>query len=128
MFAKKALQGGRGIGLFFAARLDYVEKLQNYDWVVADLNILDAIPGIEKNDFTRESTFISSTFLDLTRLTQEHYILGYPYPLVEVHNFVSLTADFKEEVINRVKHSMYTTQHMDNIDIENMFLDLHSRF
>jgi hypothetical protein len=46
MFAKKSLTGGRGTGLFFAARLDYVEKLQNYDWVVADLNIFDVIPGI----------------------------------------------------------------------------------
>ena len=47
MYARKALTGGRGIGLFFAARLDYVEKLQNYDWVVVDINIFDAIPEIE---------------------------------------------------------------------------------
>ena len=31
MFIKKSIRGGRGFGLFFAARLDYVEKLQNYD-------------------------------------------------------------------------------------------------
>src|SRR5207245_6915404 len=39
MYAKKDVQGGRGFGLFLTARLDYVEKLQNYDWVVCDLNI-----------------------------------------------------------------------------------------
>jgi len=42
-----------------------------------------------------------------------------------IGNFKS---DFKEEVINRVKHSMYSTQQMDHIEIENMFLDIHSRF
>ncbi len=31
MFIKKSIRGGRGFGLFIAARLDYVEKLQNYD-------------------------------------------------------------------------------------------------
>lgn len=128
MFVRKALRGGRGIGLFFAARLDYVEKLQNYDWVIADVNILDAIPDIEQNNQLRNIEKLKSIFYDLTRLTQEHYILGYPYPLVEAHNFVTLKSDFKEEVINRVKHSMYSTQHMDHIDIENMFLDIHSRF
>jgi hypothetical protein len=128
MFAKKALTGGRGFGLFFAARLDYVEKLQNYDWVVADINIFDAIPGMRQNNLTRNVDKLRAIFYDLTRLTQEHYILGYPYPLVEAHNFVTLKADFKEEIINRVKHSMYSTQLMDNVDIENMFLDIHSRF
>jgi len=128
MYARKGITGGRGIGLFFAARLDYVEKLQNYDWVVADLNIFDAIPDIEKDDQERNYEKLKSIFFDLTRLTQEHYILGYPYPLVEAHNFVTLTRDFKEEVINRVKHSMYLSQHMDHVDIENMFLDIHSRF
>lgn len=128
MFIRKALKGGRGIGLFFAARLDYVEKLQNYDWVVADVNIFDAIPGIEKNDLTRDMGKLQFIFYELTRLTQEHYILGYPYPLVEAHNFVTLKSGFKEEIINRVKQSMYATQHMDNIEIENMFLDIHSRF
>ena len=39
MFIKKSIRGGRGFGLFFAARLDYVEKLQNYDWLIADVNI-----------------------------------------------------------------------------------------
>jgi hypothetical protein len=48
MFAKKDIHGGRGFGLFFSARLDYVEKLQNYDWLICDLNIYDAIPGIAK--------------------------------------------------------------------------------
>ena len=128
MYAHKGLTGGRGVGLFFAARLDYVEKLQNYDWVVADLNIFDAIPEIEQGNLTRHYDKLKATFLDLTRFTQEHYILGYPYPLVEAHNFVTLSKDFKEEVINRVKHSMYQSQHMDHIDIENMFLDIHSRF
>lgn len=128
MFVRKALKGGRGFGLFFAARLDYVEKLQNYDWVVADINILDAIPGIRQNNLARNMDRLKSIFYDLTRLTQEHYILGYPYPLVEAHNFITLKGDFKEEVINRVKHSMYSTQYMDNVDIENMFLDIHSRF
>jgi hypothetical protein len=128
MFAKKALSGGRGVGLFFAARLDYVEKLQNYDWVICDVNIFDAIPGIEQNNFKRDYDKLKALFYALTCFTQEHYILGYPYPLVEAHNFVTLTADFKEEVINRVKHSLYSTQHMDHVDIENMFLDIHSRF
>lgn len=128
MFARKSITGGRGTGLFFSARLDYVEKLQNYDWVVADLNIFDAVPGIENNNMKRDMIKLQSIFYNLTRLTQEHYILGYPYPLVEVHNFITLKADFKEEVINKVKHSMYTTQQMDNIDIENLFLDIHSRF
>ena len=128
MFSRKALTGGRGVGLFFATRLDYVEKLQNYDWVVADVNIFDAIPGIEKNDLKRDIKTLKYIFYELGRLTQEHYILGYPYPLVEAHNFVTLKAGFKEEVINRVKQSMYANQHMDHVDIENMFLDIHSRF
>jgi len=128
MFARKSLTGGRGFGLFFAARLDYVEKLQNYDWVIADINIFDAIPNIRKENLQRNMARLQSIFYDLTRLTQEHYILGYPYPLVEAHNFITLQADFKEEIISRVKHSMYSTQYMDNIDIENMFLDIHSRF
>lgn len=128
MYARKALKGGRGTGLFFAARLDYVEKLQNYDWVMADVNLLDAIPGMEQDIKTRNMDTLKAIFYNLTRLTQEHYILGYPYPLVEAHNFVTLKSDFKEEIINRVKHSLYSTQHMDHIEIENMFLDIHSRF
>jgi len=67
-------------------------------------------------------------FLNLTRYTQEHYILGYPYPLAEVHNLVTLKTSFKDEIINRVKHSMYASQLMDHVDIENLFLDIHSRF
>ncbi len=47
MFIRKAIHGGRGFGLFMAARLDYVEKLQNYDWIIIDINIFDAIPLIE---------------------------------------------------------------------------------
>lgn len=128
MFPRKALTGGRGVGLFFVARLDYVEKLQNYDWVVADVNIFDAIPGIEKNDPKKDIKTLKYIFYELGRLTQEHYILGYPYPLVEAHNFVTLKSGFKEEVINRVKQSMYLEQRMDHVDIENMFLDIHSRF
>jgi hypothetical protein len=84
MFVHKALRGGRGFGLFFAARLDYVEKLQNYDWVVADINIFDSIPGIGQNNPTRDMDKLRAIFYNLTRLTQEHYILGYPYPLVEL--------------------------------------------
>lgn len=128
MFARKSLTGGRGTGLFFAARLDYVEKLQNYDWVIVDINIFDAIPEIENKNQNRDPKRLGQIFRELTRLTQEHYILGYPYPLVEAHNFVTLESDLKDEIINRVKHSMYSTQYMDHIDIENMFLDIHSRF
>ena len=50
MYARKALEGGRGVGLFFATRLDYVEKLQNYDWVIADVNIFEAIPNIKNKN------------------------------------------------------------------------------
>lgn len=128
MFAKKAIKGGRGFGLFFVARLDYVEKLQNYDWLVVDVNIFDAIPNIEIGQFDRQISELGKIFTELTRLTQEHYILGYPYPLVEVHNFVSLKRNFKEEIINRVKLSLYKNQRMDNVDIENLFLDIHDRF
>lgn len=128
MYAKKSITGGRGFGLFFAARLDYVEKLQNYDWVVADLNIFDAIPGIESDNMQRDKKTLDFIFKELTRLTQEHYILGYPYPLVEAHNFVTLKKNFKEEIINRVKFSLYKDQQMDNVDIENLFLDFHDRF
>lgn len=128
-YARKALTGGRGFGLFFAARLDYVEKLQNYDWVLVDINFFDAVPSALTGDLTRDTERLFSIFHELTRLTQEHYILGYPYPLVEAHNLVSLTsAFFEEEIVNRVKHSMYQNQLMDNVDIENLFLDIHSRF
>jgi hypothetical protein len=128
MFIKKAIQGGRGFGLFFAARLDYVEKLQNYDWVIVDVNILDAIPGIDSSQMTRDRESLSTIFKEFTRLTQEHYILGYPYPLAEVHNFVSLKRNFKEEIINRLKYSLYKDQRMEHVDIENLFLDTHDRF
>lgn len=135
MFATKHLKGGRGFGLFFVARLDYVEKLQNYDWMVVDINILDVVPDINAQTteqdilkLDRDIDFLRNIFKELTRLTQEHYILGYPYPLVEVHNFVTLKNNFKEEIINRVKASLYQSQHMDHVDIENMFIDLHGRF
>ncbi|MBI4727164.1 DNA double-strand break repair nuclease NurA [candidate division TA06 bacterium] len=128
MFAKKSLTGGRGFGIFFVARLDYVEKLQNYDWVVADLNIFDVFHGIENNDKKRAIETIKHIFFELTRLTQEHYILGYPFPLVEAHNFVTLKNNFKDEIIKRVKHALYKEQRMDNVDIENLFLDIHERF
>lgn len=130
MYAKKDIHGGRGFGLFTTARLDYVEKLQNYDWIVVDVNILDALPEVEStgNKSHRDMEKLGVTFKELTRLTQEHYILGYPYPLVEVHNFVSLKKDFKEEVIKRVKLALYQDQRMDNVDIENLFLDVHDRF
>lgn len=128
MYAKKDIHGGRGFGLFFAARLDYVEKLQNYDWLICDLNIYDCIPGIANKDLTRSSQIIADIMYILTATTQEHYILGYPYPLVEAHNLVSLTGDFKEEAIGRVKNSLYAAQQMDHTDIESLFIDLHSRF
>ena len=128
MYIKKELTGGRGFGLFFIARLDYVEKLQNYDWLVVDVNIFDAIPGIKNGILERDTTFLQGLFKELTRLTQEHYILGYPYPLVEVHNFISLKKTFKEEIIKRVKFALYGEQQMDNVDIENLFLDIHDRF
>ncbi len=128
MYGKKGLTGGRGFGIFFVARLDYVEKLQNYDWVVADLNIFDVIPEIENNNEQKNVEIVKYVFYELTRLTQEHYILGYPFPLVEAHNFITLKKDFKDEVIKRVKHALYKEQRMDNVDIENLFLDIHERF
>ncbi len=128
MFAKKGIKGGRGFGLFTVARLDYVEKLQNYDWLIIDLNIFDAIPGIERDDRKTDIHRINTIFKDLTALTQEHYILGYPYPLVEAHNFVTLRKDFKEEIIKKVKFALYKEQRMDNIEIENLFLDIHDKF
>lgn len=128
MYARKDITGGRGFGLFFAARLDYVEKLQNYDWIVVDLNIFDAIPKIKNKVLDRNYESIKMIFKELTRLTQEHYILGYPYPLVEAHNFVTLKKEFKEEIIRRVKFTLYKDQRMDNVEIENLFLDIHERF
>ena len=128
MFAKKGITGGRGFGLFFAARLDYVEKLQNYDWVIIDVNIFDAIPGIESNVLARDAKVLGMIFKESTRLTQEHYILGYPYPLAEAHSFISLKRDFKQEIVNRLKYSLYKDQRMDHVDIENLFLDTHDRF
>lgn len=128
MFIKKSTRGGRGFGLFFAARLDYVEKLQNYDWLIIDANIFNAIPEIESANLKRDRAELDSIFKELTRLTQEHYILGYPYPLCEVHNFISLKKNFKEEIIARLKYSLYRDQRMDNVDIENLFLDMHERF
>lgn len=127
-FYKKSITGARGFGLFMAARLDYVEKLQNYDWVIADVNIFDVIPEIENGEVMRNQQFLDMIFKELTRLTQEHYILGYPYPLAEVHNFISLKKNFKEEIVNRLKYSLYKDQQMDNVDIENLFLDTHDRF
>jgi hypothetical protein len=135
LIIRKGIAAGRGFGLYFAARLDYVEKLQNYDWVVVDLNIFDAIPtiraemspfdvGREKRDIER----LKSTFKELTRLTQEHYLLGYPYPLADVHNFVTLKSNFQKEIVNRVKMALYETAHMEHVDIENLFLDIHQRF
>lgn len=128
MYAKKDVKGGRGFGLFTIARLDYVEKLQNYDWIITDVNIFDAIPGILNNNRNRNMNNLGIILKELTTLTQEHYILGYPYPLVEVHNFVSVKKDFKEEVIKRVKFALYKDQRMDNIEIENLFLDIHEKF
>ena len=134
MIGSKGITGGRGFGLYFIARLDYVEKLQNYDWVVADLNIFDAIPNIEnyaKKDIgkaPRNIEKIGEIFQELTRLSQEHYILGYPYPLAEVHNFVTLKSSFKQEIISRVKLSLYKDTKMEHVDIENLFLDTHNRF
>jgi hypothetical protein len=128
MYSKKDIVGGRGFGLFFASRLDYVEKLQNYDWLICDLNIYDCIPGIANKNLNRDADTVRQIMYDLTAFTQEHYILGYPYPLVEVHNLVTLTDDFKKQAIAKVKNALYGSQHMDHTDIENLFLDIHSRF
>lgn len=137
MFATNDLTSGRGFGVFFVARLDYVEKLQNYDWVVIDLNIFDVIPNLNDNESMnsreiygcpRDIKELKNIFKELTRLTQEHYILGYPYPLVEAHNYVTLSHSFKDEVVNRVKCALYLSKKMDNVEIENMFLDIHSKF
>ena len=128
MYAKKDIVGGRGFGIFFTARLDYVEKLQNYDWLICDLNIYDCIPGIANKDTARDAAAVSEIMFKLTATTQEHYILGYPYPLVEAHNLVTLTSDFKQQAIARVKAALNASQQMDHTDIENLFLDLHSRF
>ncbi len=128
MFSKKGIIGGRGFGLFIAARLDYVEKLQNYDWVIVDVNIFDAIPGIEQEAFDRDRMTLAKIIKELTCLTQEHYILGYPYPLAEAHNFICIKKNFKEEIISRLKYSLYKDQRMDHVDIENLFLDTHDRF
>ena len=92
------------------------------------MNLYDAIPGIDKKNLTRDAQTLVALFLNLTRLTQEHYILGYPYPLVEAHNFVSIKKEFKDEVVKRVKFALYHEQQMDNVDIENLFLDIHDRF
>jgi hypothetical protein len=128
MYINKDVVGGRGCGLFFTARLDYVEKLQNYDWLICDLNIYDCIPGVANKATERDAQVVAEIMYKMTATTQEHYILGYPYPLVEAHNLVTLTGDFKEQVIARVKSALYSAQHMDHTDIENLFLDLHSRF
>ncbi len=134
-FLRKGVSGGRGFGLYFVARLDYVEKLQNYDWLVVDLNIYDAIPTVNEtmkafdvNRQMRDFEKLNTIFKELTRLTQEHYILGYPYPLAEAHNFVTLKKAFKQEIISRVKMALYQNARMEHVDIENLFLDIHSRF
>ncbi len=93
-----------------------------------DVNIFNAIPGIRSNTFERDRAELELIFKELTRLTQEHYILGYPYPLCEAHNFISLKKNFKKEIIARLKYSLYRDQRMDNVDIENIFLDMHDRF
>lgn len=128
IFIKKDIQGGRGCGLFFAARLDYVEKLQNYDWLVCDLNIYDCIPKIGHRQLDRDPSTVAEIFRPLTALTQEHYILGYPYPLVEAHNFVTLTSEFRDTAVKQLKHALYDSKQMDHTDIENLFLDIHKRF
>jgi hypothetical protein len=128
MYAKKDIIGGRGFGLFFSARLDYVEKLQNYDWLVCDLNIYDCMPGIANKVTSRDTQCVAELMYLLTATTQEHYILGYPYPLVEAHNLVTVGADFKQVALAKLKSALYSSQHMDHTDIENLFLDIHSRF
>lgn len=130
MYVRKWITGWRWFWLFNAARLDYVEKLQNYDWLIIDMNIYDANPYIEHKDKinNRDIDVMDYVFSELTRLTQEHYILWYPYPLVEAHNFISINSSFKEEIINKVKIALYKEQKMDQVDIENLFIDLHNRF
>ena len=46
----------------------------------------------------------------------------------EAHNLVTLTGDFKQQAIARVKAALYASQQMDHTDIENLFLDTHTRF
>jgi hypothetical protein len=87
-----------------------VEKLQNYDWMICDLNIYDCIPGVANKSVDRDLATVAQMMFQLTATTQEHYILGYPYPLVEAHNLVSLTSDFRDEAINRVKNALYSSQ------------------
>ena len=134
MYAKQGLEvKGRGCGVFHAARLDYVEKLQNYDWLIVDLNVFDVIKAVQNTgqSFTtvpRNLELITEIFKKLTCLTQEHYILGYPYPLVEIHNQISLRKGSEEQLISRIKASLYKNQRMDNIEIENLFLNIHDRF
>ena len=96
--------------------------------MIVDVNIFDAIPGIESNNYERDRITLDLIFKELTRLTQEHYILGYPYPLAEVHSFISLKNNFKEEIIARLKYSLYRDQRMEHVEIENLFLDMHDRF
>lgn len=127
-YSRKGFGNNGGFGIFFATRLDYVEKLQNFDWAIADLNILDVMPNIESKDYTVNFNFLKDIFIELTHLTQEHYILGYPYPLVEVHNFVTLKNSFNDELVARIKYYLYKDQYMDNVDIENLFLDIHNYF
>ena len=73
MFAGKDITGGRGFGLFFAARLDYVEKLQNYDWMVVDLNIFDAIPKIKDKVLDRDYENIKKIFKENPTYTRTLY-------------------------------------------------------
>ena len=61
-------------------------------------------PGIETKSMERDGKALALICKELTRLTQEHYILGYPYPLAEAHNFISLKKNFKEEIVNRLKY------------------------
>lgn len=128
MFAKQGTHGGRGCGTFFAARLDYVEKLQNYDWLILDLNLLDVFPQFGSINASPDMEYVSRLMEDLTRLTQEHYILGYPYPLVEAHNWITFDGDMKRELLARLKAELYMNEQMDNVEIENLFLDTHDRF
>ena len=103
------------------------ESLQNYDWLICDLNIYDCIPGIANKDLRRD-TERSRRHVQAYRDHPRALRPGYPYPLVEAHNLVTLTGDFKQQVIARVKAALYSSQQMDHTDIENLFLDLHSRF
>ena len=84
MFIRKDIVGGRGFGVFHIARLDYVEKLQNYDWVIVDLNIFDCYPDIENKNKAFDFGQNKKNMHELTRL-HKNILFRLSIPLVKVH-------------------------------------------